>query len=215
MLRRHVERFEVVPVVLGLGTVEDLVALPGEDAFDARAERRQRVRAANWRPTAGQRHVDRSRRRARRLERGALLVQRRLDLALQLVGLFPEDRTLLGRCARDVLQKSGQGTAFATKISIAQRLEVGIRRRRRELASELRSEVVYWRRGHREEPVSEGAKPYIDSVYTCHCRDYAVAAPLICAASFPKLAASRAAISASALRSSPIPARFRPAIRSR
>ena len=47
VLRRHVERFEVVVVVLGLGAVEDLVALAREDGLDALAQLRQRMAVAD------------------------------------------------------------------------------------------------------------------------------------------------------------------------
>ena len=50
VIRRHVERFEVVIVVLGLGAVEDLVPLPREDRLEALA---QIVSGCRWPTTAG------------------------------------------------------------------------------------------------------------------------------------------------------------------
>ena len=96
----------------------------------------------------GQRDVHRSRRRARRLERRALLVERGLDLALQLVGFAPEGRALVGRRAGDFLEQRGDGAAFATQIPVAQRLEIRVGCCRCELARELRSELFDRRGGH-------------------------------------------------------------------
>ena len=46
MIRRHVERFEVVVVVFDLRAFEDLVAHAGEDVLDLLAHAHQRVDAA-------------------------------------------------------------------------------------------------------------------------------------------------------------------------
>ena len=58
MLRRHVERFEVVVVVFELGALDDEEAEAGEDRLDALAQDRQRMAVADARTTAGQRDVD-------------------------------------------------------------------------------------------------------------------------------------------------------------
>ena len=47
MLRRHVERFEVVVVVLELGAFDDEEAEAREDRFDALAQERQRMAMAD------------------------------------------------------------------------------------------------------------------------------------------------------------------------
>ena len=49
MLRRHVERFEVVVVVLDLGPLEDLVAHAAEDRLDLLADERERMAVAERR----------------------------------------------------------------------------------------------------------------------------------------------------------------------
>ena len=58
VIRRHVERFEVVVVVLGLGAVEDLVPLSREDRLEALTQHRERVTMADDAGAAGKRHVD-------------------------------------------------------------------------------------------------------------------------------------------------------------
>jgi hypothetical protein len=59
MLLRHVQRFEVVPVVFELGAVDDLVAHAEEDVFDALAHLRQRMPASEHGHAAGQRQFER------------------------------------------------------------------------------------------------------------------------------------------------------------
>ena len=58
MLRRHVERFEVVVVVLELGPFDDEEPEAREDRLDALAQQRQRVAVADARRAARQRDVD-------------------------------------------------------------------------------------------------------------------------------------------------------------
>src|SRR6266508_3461264 len=57
VLRRKVQRLEVVEVVLDLRSVRDRVAHPKEDFFDPPAHERDRVERARSRPTARQRDV--------------------------------------------------------------------------------------------------------------------------------------------------------------
>ena len=93
MLGRHVERFEVVVVVLELGPLEDEEAHAAEDRFDALAQQRQRMAVAERRGPARQRDVDRVRRRARRLGRREPRVEARFDVLLELVRQLAEERT--------------------------------------------------------------------------------------------------------------------------
>ena len=58
VVRRHVQGFEVVVVVLGLRPVEDLVALAREDRLEALSHHGQGMAAADARRAAGERDVD-------------------------------------------------------------------------------------------------------------------------------------------------------------
>ena len=75
MFRRHIERFEVVVVVLDLGAFEHLIAQAREDRLDLLAHDRQRMAVANRRSAAGQRDIDGADRRFRRVERRFALVE--------------------------------------------------------------------------------------------------------------------------------------------
>ena len=59
MVLRVVERGEVVPVVLDLGTVGDVEAERAEERLDALQRARDRMQAADCRAAAGQRDVER------------------------------------------------------------------------------------------------------------------------------------------------------------
>ena len=66
MFGRHVQRFEVVPVVLEFRALDDLVAHADEDVFDPLAHLRQRMATAERRHAARQGDVDARRTAARR-----------------------------------------------------------------------------------------------------------------------------------------------------
>jgi hypothetical protein len=83
MIRRHVERLEVVEVVLDLRPFEDLVAHVREDVLDLPAHAHQGVDAPDRQLAAGKRDVEPRGRRPRRFERLALLAERRLDFGLE------------------------------------------------------------------------------------------------------------------------------------
>ncbi len=100
MLGRHVQRFEVVPVVFELRAVDDLVAHAGEDVLDALAHEGERVAAAGRRHAAGQRDVDRARRRRGRGELGFARVERDFDFLLQRIRLRAERAAFVGRRRR-------------------------------------------------------------------------------------------------------------------
>ena len=72
---RHVERFEVVIVVLDLRAFEDLIAEAREDLLHLLAHQAERMAIAEHRRAAGQRDVDRARGSARRGERGFALAE--------------------------------------------------------------------------------------------------------------------------------------------
>ena len=58
MMRREIQRLEVVPVVFDLGTVGEVEAEPREDLVDALERARDRMQAAALAVAAGQRDVD-------------------------------------------------------------------------------------------------------------------------------------------------------------
>src|SRR4030095_14740835 len=64
MIRRHVQRLEVVEVVFDFGPLEDLVALVREDVFDLLPYQHQRVDVADRAHARGERDVPRARGRA-------------------------------------------------------------------------------------------------------------------------------------------------------
>ena len=102
MLGRHVQRVEVVPVVLDLGAFDDREAHAREDLLDPLAHDGQRMAMAEARPAAGQRDVDAAGGRGvlRRVFVGA---PARLDRLLQLVGVAADVLLLIGRRAADQL----------------------------------------------------------------------------------------------------------------
>jgi hypothetical protein len=85
MVRRHVQRFEIVEIVLDLRPLEDLVAHAAEDVLDLLPHSHQRMDPANGNLTAGECHVDCASGWPRRLDSGALLLQRRLHVLLERV----------------------------------------------------------------------------------------------------------------------------------
>ena len=140
MIGRHVERFEVVIVVLELRPLEDEEAHAAEDRFDALAQQRQGMTVAERRGPARQRDVHRVRRRARRLGRRDALVEARFDLLLQLVRQLAEERTRVGGRRPERLEQRGDEPALSREIPIAHGAERGRARGLREIALELRPE---------------------------------------------------------------------------
>ena len=59
VIGRHVQRFEVVEVVLDLGSFENLVAHVGEDVLDLLADLHQRMHVTDGPLARGQRDVNR------------------------------------------------------------------------------------------------------------------------------------------------------------
>jgi hypothetical protein len=96
VVRRHVERLEVVVVVLELRTVDDLVAHPEEDALDALADAREGMTPAHGRFAAWERHVDCVDRRPGGLECRQAFRDRDLNVLFELVGESAESRPLVG-----------------------------------------------------------------------------------------------------------------------
>ena len=99
MLRRHVERFEVVVIVFDLGAFEDLVAEAREDLDHFIADQTERMTMPELRHAAGQRDVDRVGGTPRRRELRLALGDRGFDFFLELVGALAE-RLLQFRASR-------------------------------------------------------------------------------------------------------------------
>ena len=102
------------------------VALAGEDGLDARAQLRQRMKAAEDGRPPRQRDVHGAGRRARRGERVALRVDRGFDLLLQFVREAPEGRPLVRRRVGHRLHQPADGAALAAEILVAECLEIRV-----------------------------------------------------------------------------------------
>ena len=141
MLGRHVQGFEVVPVVFSLGAVEDLVALSREDRLDAGAELRQRMETPDrWR-TARKGDIDAAGRAACRGQGRQTLVEHDLDVLLELVDLLAERRALLRRGRAEGFHQPGHRAALAAQVLVAQRLQVRVRADGGHVGSELGFQV--------------------------------------------------------------------------
>ena len=105
MLRRHVERFEVVVIVLELRPLDDQETHAEEDRLDALAQERQRMPVPEERRASRQRDVDRVARRAARGRLRQALGQRGVDVLLELVRVAAEGGTDVGRRRRDLFQQ--------------------------------------------------------------------------------------------------------------
>src|SRR4029079_15002683 len=137
VLRRHVERFEVVVVVLELGALGDEEAEAQEDRLDALAQQRERMAMADERRPPGQRHVDGV---AGGTLRGGLrqpLVQLGTNLLFERVGFAPERGPAIGGRRRDVLEQRRQQAALARQVAILQRAQVRLADGGRRFAVEL------------------------------------------------------------------------------
>ncbi len=106
MLRRHVERFEVVIVVFELRPIDHLEAEAREDRFNPLAQDRQRMTMADARGPTGQRDVDRAGRRTCGGCGGEPILQPRVDVGLELVRELAEAWTILGGCRAERLQQA-------------------------------------------------------------------------------------------------------------
>jgi hypothetical protein len=136
MIRRHVERFEVVVVVFDLGPFEHLVAHVGEDVLDLLPHLHQRMHAPDRHRARGQRDIHGAGRRPRRFKRGAPRLDRRLDPHLERVDGLAEVAPSLGRLRRDALEERRYAAGVAAQKLIVESLEGLRRRRQRELLLE-------------------------------------------------------------------------------
>jgi hypothetical protein len=141
MIHRHVERFEVVVIVLELGPLDDQEAEAQEDGLDALAQQRERMPVADERRTAGQRDVDGVGPALALLRRARELREARLDdlfdVLLQLVGRLAEARTLVGAGAPERLHEGGDQAVLARQIPVAHAAQIGVARRGRHVGVEL------------------------------------------------------------------------------
>ena len=191
VIRGHVERFEVVVVVFDLGSLEHLVAEAREDLDHFIANEAERVPVAELRHTAGQRDVDGICRAARGSELLFELGERGLDLFLQIVGGLAERLLLVGSGGLERLHEGGGPAVAAAEPAGAQRLQRGIRTHLGQFGAEQLPRLVWTDR-------------WVDAHHA--------AAALAFSASLLNAAGSRAASSARLLRSSSMPACFRPSM---
>ena len=206
VVRRHVEGLEAVVVVFHLGPVVDLVAHAHEDVFELFTDERERMEPTQGRPPAWQCDVySLTLELSRPIPGGGLLLSRleaSLQLAFERVQLLPGGALLLGRKAPERLQELRDRPGLPSQEPVTEELQPGRTTSLRERTLELvpkRADALRerWRR------ISHGPPE------TC----YAVArAALADCTSAPNACGSRAAMSASDLRSRSTPARFRPAM---
>ncbi len=130
MLHRHVERFEVVVVVLDLRPFEHLVSEACEDLLHLLAQQAERMAMPEHRRAAGQRDVHGAGGAPRRGERRLALGDGGLDGLLELVG-EPSQRPLrVGRRLGKALHVGSDPAPFASDPPRAQRLQVRVRAHR-------------------------------------------------------------------------------------
>ncbi len=115
MLVGHVERFEVVVVVLDLRAFEHLIAEPGEDLLHLLAHEAERMTMADGRRAAGQRDVDRVGGTARGGERRLALGQRLFHGDLERVDLLSERLAIRWRQRRQVRHQLGDPAGLASR----------------------------------------------------------------------------------------------------
>ncbi len=127
VLGRHVERLEVVPVVLEFGAFDDLVAHAEEDVLDALADLRERVAAAERRDASRQRDVDRAGRRRRGGEFRLAGGETFLDGLFEALTAAPRARRVVGGRRPQALEACGQQAVLAAEEPVVHRLEVGRR----------------------------------------------------------------------------------------
>src|SRR5262249_30479587 len=132
MLRREVERLEVVEVALDLRPVGDRVAHAEEDLLDPPANDRQRGQSPRARAAARQRYVDGGGAVARRglpaLDLPRELGEGRLDLGLRGVGADPEGGALGGRQRLERREELRNEPLLAAEVGALQALELGAAR---------------------------------------------------------------------------------------
>jgi hypothetical protein len=97
VLRGHVERLEVVVIVLELGPLHDEKAHAGEDGLEPLPEERQRMAMPEERRASGQRDVDRVAGGARGRRGREPFGQRRVDLLFELIRRLTHGGSLLNR----------------------------------------------------------------------------------------------------------------------
>ena len=140
MLGRHVERFEVVVVVLELGPFDDEEAEAGEDRFDALAQQAQRMTVADGRCPARQRDVDRAP-GGTGLRCGLdALTEDAFDVLLGGVGELAETGPFLGGRGPEGFEQRRDEPALPRQVFVAEGAEVGLRAGAGEILLELLAE---------------------------------------------------------------------------
>ena len=133
VLRRHVQRVEAVPLVLGFRPLDGGEAHAREDLLELVAHDGQRMAMAEARHPPRQRHVDGAGGRGvlRRLLVG---LPARFDGDFQGVGVLADVLLLIGRRAANQLHPRRDDAVLASEIAVAQRLALRRRTCRRDSA---------------------------------------------------------------------------------
>ena len=124
VVRRHVERFEVVIVVFHLRALEDLEPHGPEDRLDLLADQGEGVTPSERRLASRQGDVHAPGRPGRRLQRLPPVRERLLDRAFQRVGGLAERGSVRGGCAGHRLHQRRQCALFSPEIPVPHRLQV-------------------------------------------------------------------------------------------
>ena len=124
MLGGHVERFEIVVVVLELRSFGDEEALAEEEALDPVAQQRERMTMADERRPTGERDVDCVRGRLAGGRLREAIGQVRVDVLFELVGLAAERGPLIRGRGGDILQQVRDRAVLARQVLVAQRADL-------------------------------------------------------------------------------------------
>ena len=224
MIFRIVERGEVVPVGLDLGTVGDVETDRAEYGFDAVLGARERMQASAARAAPGQRDIERLLRQARielqprqcvapRGERGFDALLRRVDAAARLA-------PLLGGQLAQPLEQIGEraGLAQKARLRLLQLRRIVDAAELLQCVADYFFQIIHFYDYRNEKRLINLASFRISADDPSRSPPYLDAAPaslagklaLACSANLANAAMSVTARSASTLRSTSIAARLRP-----
>jgi hypothetical protein len=126
MLRRHVERFEVVVIVLDLRAFEHLIPEAREDLDHFIADQAERVTMTELRDAAGQRDVDRVGGTAACGQLRVAFGNRAFHFLLEIVGALAERLLQFRRGGLERLHEGGAPAVVAADPPRPQRLQLRV-----------------------------------------------------------------------------------------
>jgi hypothetical protein len=141
MLRRHVERFEVVVVVFELRSLDDEKPEAGEDGLDLFPQDREGMPMADSGPPAWQRDVDGAFRPPAAVGLFEGDGQPRLDILFELIRELTQSRPFLSGRAAERLQQRRHEPALPRQVPIADYAQLGLGRCSGDFPFELGAEL--------------------------------------------------------------------------